>query len=184
MPRQPEEATKQVESGRSGSRGPLPSFVFPLRGQDILKQELRRARCGLGPRWEGWAEGGSGQGGVLGVRVRRVPAPPVQSSSYSNHVHPSPPGPFPLRAPRWGPDPPLFHSLYITTLLVYSSYSSHSLTYGYQWVLAGLANKLFLEAFRSAVYTGAKAFNDWGLRWLKGRLRSDTARSLHVKQQQ
>lgn len=53
------------------------------------------------------------------------------------------------------------------------------LTYGYHWVLAGLAKELFLEAFWTAVDTGAKAFNDWGLRWFKGCLRSHRASRPH-----
>lgn len=49
--------------------------------------------------------------------------------------------------------------------------------YGYHWILAGLANKLLLEAFRSAVHSGAKALNDWGVRRFKRCLRGRRARS-------
>lgn len=52
--------------------------------------------------------------------------------------------------------------------------------YGYHWILASLAKELFLEAFLIAVDSGAKALNDWGLRWFKGYLWSHRARSRHV----
>lgn len=52
--------------------------------------------------------------------------------------------------------------------------------YGYHGILASLAKELFLEAFLIAVDTGAKAFNDRGLRWFKRYFWSHRARSRHV----
>lgn len=51
--------------------------------------------------------------------------------------------------------------------------------YGYHWVFSSLAKELFLEAFRIAINTGAKALNDLGLSWFKGCLGSHRAGSCH-----
>lgn len=87
--------------------------------------------------------------------------------------------PVSFRAPTGVPGPSLFNSPRHQCLLGLQ-FLQQLLTYGYHWVLAGLAKELFLEAFRSAVDTGAKALNDWGLRWFRGCTRSYRARSRHV----
>lgn len=133
-------------------------------------------------RWEGLAKAG-----VLRVRIGPISAPqsrPAPAPITARPLTARPlryiSGPLSFQSPLASPVLPDFIPLYITVFLVYSTFSARLLTYGYHWVLAGLAKKLFLEAFRSAVYTGAKALNDWGLRWFKGCLWSDRARSQHV----
>lgn len=127
--------------------------------------------------------GGVGRGRDLGIKSPLHPRPPIPPCSCSNQVHPPRPAPsthlwfilipIPLR-PRSSPN--LFPQQHGPLCL---QFLQRELTYGYHWVLAGLAKELFLEAFWTAVDTGAKAFNDWGLRWFKGCLRSHRASRPH-----
>jgi hypothetical protein len=117
---------------------------------------------------------------VEGVLWFQTPLSPAPQSRYfrSHQFHSLPPRP---SARFWSTLIPVPLSSSISSppksLPFPPTVPKHTLTYGYHWVLTGLANKLFLEAFRIAVYGGKKPLDDWGLRWFKGCLRSRRAGS-------
>lgn len=106
------------------------------------------------PRWEAFGEAGFWELGPSHARP---------SCSCSNQIQHSSPAPLATSlvqshaGPPWRPCPPLFHfpRRHCPPGL---QFLQQPLTYGYRWVLTGLAKELFLEAFQTAVDTCTSTF--------------------------